>query len=142
MQLVCQRNSLNRRGVTAREIAELSEILTVQENKGGVLVANRLCRSNGLEGRNGRGRVLFERARSSSNSLNKPKLAGKVFSAHAPFPGALTERCENIVGVFLSLLWHSENGSLLAPSFGEHSRSVRELMDVKCLEDRRMLWRM
>src|ERR1700680_414754 len=59
MQLVCQRNSLNRRGVTAREIAELSEILTVQENKGGVLVANRWCKSNGLEGRNGRGRVFL-----------------------------------------------------------------------------------
>jgi hypothetical protein len=33
LQLVCQRNSLNRRDVTPKEIAELSEILTVQENK-------------------------------------------------------------------------------------------------------------
>jgi hypothetical protein len=32
MQLVCQRNSLNRRNSTVREIAELSEILTVQKN--------------------------------------------------------------------------------------------------------------
>jgi hypothetical protein len=35
MQLVCQRNSLNRRDVTAKEIAEPSEILTVQESQGG-----------------------------------------------------------------------------------------------------------
>jgi len=32
MQLVCQRNSLNLRSFTVREIAELSEILTVQKN--------------------------------------------------------------------------------------------------------------
>jgi len=32
VQLVCQRNSLNRRGFTVQEIAELSEILTVQKN--------------------------------------------------------------------------------------------------------------
>jgi hypothetical protein len=37
MQLVCQRNSLNRRDATAQEIAELSEILMVQESKGGAL---------------------------------------------------------------------------------------------------------
>jgi hypothetical protein len=34
MQLVCQRNSLNWCVFTAQEIAELSEILTVQENNG------------------------------------------------------------------------------------------------------------
>jgi hypothetical protein len=33
MQLMCQHNSLNRRDVTAKEIAEPSEILTVQESK-------------------------------------------------------------------------------------------------------------
>jgi hypothetical protein len=32
MQLVCQRNSLNRRSFSVREIAEFSEILTVQKN--------------------------------------------------------------------------------------------------------------
>jgi len=32
MQLVCQRNSLNRRSFTVQEIAQLSEILTVQKN--------------------------------------------------------------------------------------------------------------
>jgi hypothetical protein len=32
MQLVYQRNSLNLRGFTVQEIAELSEILTVQKN--------------------------------------------------------------------------------------------------------------
>jgi hypothetical protein len=32
MQLVCQRNSLNLRSFTLQEIAELSEILTVQKN--------------------------------------------------------------------------------------------------------------
>jgi hypothetical protein len=32
MQLVCQRNSLNLRSFRVREIAELSEILTVQKN--------------------------------------------------------------------------------------------------------------
>jgi hypothetical protein len=32
MQLVCQRNSLNLRSFTLEEIAELSEILTVQKN--------------------------------------------------------------------------------------------------------------
>jgi hypothetical protein len=32
MQVVCQRNSLNRRNLTVPEIAELSEILTVQKN--------------------------------------------------------------------------------------------------------------
>jgi hypothetical protein len=32
MQLVCQRNSLNRRSFTVKENAELSEILTVQKN--------------------------------------------------------------------------------------------------------------
>ncbi len=50
MQLVCQGNSLNRRDVTAQEIAELSEFLTSQENKGGALVANRVCRFQALEG--------------------------------------------------------------------------------------------
>jgi hypothetical protein len=32
MQLVCQRNSLNLRSFAVQEIAELSEILTVQKN--------------------------------------------------------------------------------------------------------------
>ena len=32
-----------------------------------------------------------------------------------------------------SLLWQSQDGSLLAPSFGEHSRSVLEPMDDKVL---------
>jgi len=32
MQLVCQRNSLNLRSFGVQEIAELSEILTVQKN--------------------------------------------------------------------------------------------------------------
>jgi len=35
MQVVCQRNSLNRRNRTVPEIAELSEILTVQKNAKG-----------------------------------------------------------------------------------------------------------
>jgi hypothetical protein len=34
MQLVGQRNSLNRHDVTDQEIDELSEILTVQKNEG------------------------------------------------------------------------------------------------------------
>jgi hypothetical protein len=34
VQLVCQRNSLNRRSFTVQEIAELSEILTVQKMQG------------------------------------------------------------------------------------------------------------
>jgi hypothetical protein len=51
MQLVCQRNSLNLRSFIVQEIAELSEILTVQQNTGGALVPNRLCRSNGLAGK-------------------------------------------------------------------------------------------
>jgi hypothetical protein len=33
MQLACQCNSLNRGSFTAQEIAELSEILTVQKNE-------------------------------------------------------------------------------------------------------------
>ena len=32
MQLVCQRNSLNRRSFNVQENAELSEILTIQKN--------------------------------------------------------------------------------------------------------------
>jgi hypothetical protein len=32
MQLVCQRNSLNLRSFAVQEIAEISEILTVQKN--------------------------------------------------------------------------------------------------------------
>jgi hypothetical protein len=32
MQLLCQRNSLNLRSFTVQEIAEFSEILTVQKN--------------------------------------------------------------------------------------------------------------
>jgi hypothetical protein len=32
MQLVCQRNSLNRRSFTLQEIAEPSEILTLRKN--------------------------------------------------------------------------------------------------------------
>jgi hypothetical protein len=50
MQLVGQRNSLNRHDVTDQEIAELSEILTVQENKGGAPIANRVCTCHGLRG--------------------------------------------------------------------------------------------
>jgi hypothetical protein len=37
MQLVCQRNSLNLRSFTVQEIAELSEILTVQKNAGALV---------------------------------------------------------------------------------------------------------
>jgi hypothetical protein len=37
MQLVCQGNSLNLRGFTVQEIAELSEILTVQKNAGALI---------------------------------------------------------------------------------------------------------
>jgi len=36
-------NILNPRDVTAQEITEFSEFLTSQENKGGALVANRVC---------------------------------------------------------------------------------------------------
>ena len=101
MQLVCHRNSLNRRDVTAQEIAELSEILTVQENKGGALIANRVCRCHGLEGRRGRGRMYLNVHAPPLTHSNKPKLARKLFSAHARSPGELTERCENIGDVFL-----------------------------------------
>jgi hypothetical protein len=34
MQLVCQRNSLNWRSLIVQEIAELSEILTLQKRQG------------------------------------------------------------------------------------------------------------
>jgi len=34
MQLLCQRNSLNLRSFAVQEIAEVSEILTVQKNVG------------------------------------------------------------------------------------------------------------
>jgi hypothetical protein len=78
MQLVCQRNSLNRRDVTAQEIAELSEILTVQQNKGGARCQS-LVQKQRTRGKEWQRPYIFERARSSSNSLNKPKLAGKVF---------------------------------------------------------------
>jgi hypothetical protein len=37
MQLACQCNSLNRRSFTMQEIAELSEILTVQKNERAVV---------------------------------------------------------------------------------------------------------
>jgi hypothetical protein len=37
MQLVCQGNSLNLRSFTVQEIAELSEILTVQKNAGALI---------------------------------------------------------------------------------------------------------
>jgi hypothetical protein len=56
-----------------------------------------------------------------------------VFSAHARSPGALTGRCENIGDVFLFSSLAVSGGSLLAPSFGEHSRSVLEPMDDKVL---------
>jgi hypothetical protein len=45
MQLVCQRNSLNLRGFTVQEIAELSEILTVQKN---ARPLSQFCRSSEL----------------------------------------------------------------------------------------------
>jgi hypothetical protein len=40
MQLRCQRNSLNRRSFTVREIAEFSEILTVQKNAGALVTSS------------------------------------------------------------------------------------------------------
>jgi hypothetical protein len=40
MQLLCQRNSLNRRSFTVQEIAELSEILTVQKNAGVLITSS------------------------------------------------------------------------------------------------------
>jgi hypothetical protein len=40
MQLLCQRNSLNRRRFTVQEIAELSEILTVQKNAGALITSS------------------------------------------------------------------------------------------------------
>ena len=40
MQLLCQRNSLNRRSFTVQEIAEVSEILTVQKNDGALIASS------------------------------------------------------------------------------------------------------
>jgi hypothetical protein len=40
MQLLCQGNSLNRRSFTVQEIAELSEILTVQKNAGALITSS------------------------------------------------------------------------------------------------------
>jgi len=40
MQLLCQRNSLNLRSFTAQEIAEVSEILTVQKNEGTLITSS------------------------------------------------------------------------------------------------------
>ena len=101
MQLVCQRNSLNRRDVTDQEIAELSEILTVQENKGGAPHCQSRVQMPRTRGEAWQRPYVFERVSSSPNSLNKYNLARKVFSAHARSPGALTGRCENIGDVFL-----------------------------------------
>jgi hypothetical protein len=56
MQLACQWNSLNRRGSTMREIAELSEILTVQKNEtalvraGGFVIFDSMVIQQGLLG--------------------------------------------------------------------------------------------
>src|SRR6266436_8998700 len=40
MQLLCQRNSLNLRSFTAQEIADVSEILTVQKNEGTLITSS------------------------------------------------------------------------------------------------------
>ena len=60
MQLVCQGNSLNLRSFTVQEIAELSEILTVQKNAGALI--------------------------SSSDSVGR-KLGGLVLNAEEPIRG-------------------------------------------------------
>ena len=73
---------------------------------------------------------LFERARSSSNSLNKPKARVKTargLRVHLP------NDAKTLATSSSSLLWQSQDGSLLAPGFGEHSRSVLEPMDDKVL---------
>jgi len=131
MQLVCQRNSLNRRDVTAQEIAELSEILTVQENKGGALVANRLCRCHGLEGRRGRGRMYLNvHAPPLTHSINRSSHEN-CFRLTRGLRVHLPNGAKTLAMSSSSLLWQSQDGSLLAPSFGEHSRSVLEPMDDK-----------
>jgi hypothetical protein len=76
---------------------------------------------------------VFERARSSSNSLNKPKLARKLFSAHPRFRVHLPNGAKTLAMSSSSLLCQSQDGSLLAPSFGVHSRSVLEPMDDEVL---------
>jgi hypothetical protein len=58
MQLVCQRNSLNRRSFTVQENAELSEILTVQKNAMG---SGQFLRRNDSRGRKVGGLVLNAR---------------------------------------------------------------------------------
>jgi hypothetical protein len=40
MQLLCQSNSLNLRSFTVQEIAEVSEILTVQKNNGALITSS------------------------------------------------------------------------------------------------------
>ena len=55
MQLVCQRNSLNRRSFTVQENAELSEILTVQKNAMG---SGQFLRRSDSRGREVGGLVL------------------------------------------------------------------------------------
>ena len=133
MQLVCQRNSLNRRDVTDQEIAELSEILTVQENKGGALIANRVCRCHGLEGRRGRGRMyLNAHAPPLTHSINTSSHE-KCFRLTRGLRVRLPDGAKTLGVSSSSLLWQSQDGSLLAPSFGEHSRSVLEPMDDKVL---------
>ena len=136
MQLVCQRNSLNLRRFTVQEIAELSEILTVQENKGGASIANRVCRCHGLEGRRGRGRMYLNAyAPPLTHSINTSSHE-KCFRLTRGLRVRLPDGAKTLAMSSSSLLWQSQDGSLLAPSFGEHSSSVPEPMDDKVLERR------
>jgi hypothetical protein len=130
MQLVGQRNSLNRHDVTDQEIAELSEILTVQENRGGAPIANRVCTCHGLEGRRGRGRMYWNaHAPSLTHSMNTSSHE-KCFRLTRGLRVRLPDGAKTLAMSSSSLLWQSQDGSLLV---GEHSRSVLEPMGDKVL---------
>jgi len=132
MQLVCQRNSLNRRDVTAHEIAELSEFLTSQETKEepSLPIA---CPSKQTSGEDWQRPYVFERTPPLIHSIRRSSRE-KCFRLTHALRVRLPEAAKTLAMSSSSLLlWQLQDGSLLAPSFGEHSRSVLEPMDDKVL---------
>jgi len=127
MQLVCQRNSLNRRDVTDQEIAELSEILTVQENKRRSPHCQSRVQMPRTRGEAWQSRMYLNAyVPPLTHSINASSHE-KCFRLTRALRAHLPDGAKTLAMSSSSLLGQPQDGSLLAPSFGEHSISKQTL---------------
>jgi hypothetical protein len=143
MQLVCQLNSLNRRDVTDQQIAEPSEILTVQEN----IRRSPHCQSRvqmpRTTGKAWQRPYVFERACSSSNSLNKTHARTKSGLGSRAVSGCAYRTVRKHWRCLPLLFFGSLRMEVcLVPLSASTPGQYWNQWTTRCLEDRGMLWHM